>query len=50
MSHYGEVPQGHSFAGLMRQLFLDLVSPGLSKKFNNTAALMKIDIKRTAFT
>ena len=37
----GSAP-GHSFAGLMGQLFL-------SRKFYNIATLMKIDIKRTAF-
>ena len=33
----------------MGQLLLDLILPGLSKKFYNIATLMKIDIKRTAF-
>ena len=49
MLHYGEVSRGHSFAGLMGQLFLDLTLTSLSKKFYITAALMKIDIKSTAF-
>ena len=44
----GSAP-GHFFAGLMGQLFLDLILPGLSKKFYNIATLMKIDIKHTAF-
>ena len=49
MLHYGEVPRAHSFAGLMGQLFLDLILLGLSETLYNTATLMKIDIKRTAF-
>lgn len=44
----GSAP-GPFFAGLMGQLFLDLILPGLSKKFYNIATLMKIDIKRTVF-